>query len=87
MTASSRAVAAICASAAVTVQASITALSSGTGRPVAVSTMARNSRREGQAEQKADVRGADRAQRGRQLLLHGVAHRLAGGGHDREHGP
>ena len=34
---------------------------------------------EGQAEQEAHVGGADRAERGRQLLLHGVAQHLAAG--------
>jgi hypothetical protein len=43
--------------------------------------------REGQAEEEAHVRGADRAQRGGQLLLHGVAQHLAAGGSHREDGP
>ena len=42
---------------------------------------------ERQAEQEAHVRGADRAERGRQLLLHGVAQHLAAGRDDREDGP
>ena len=42
---------------------------------------------EGQAEEKAHVRGADRAQCGGQLLLHGVAQHLTASGRHREDGP
>ena len=52
MTASSSAVAAIWVTAPVTVQAIVAALSSGTGRPVAASTTARNSRAKGRPNRK-----------------------------------
>ena len=87
MAASSRAVAAICASAAATVQAIVAAFSAGNGRPRRRQHHARKDERERQAEQEAHMRGADGAERGRQLLLHGVAQHLAAGGGDREDGP
>jgi len=42
---------------------------------------------EGQAKEKADVGCTDRAQRGGQLLLHGIAQHLAAGSQHREDGP
>ena len=86
MVASMRAVAAIWASAALNVHAIIAMFSAGSTAPFPPAREG-GTGPEGQPEQEAHMRGADRAEDGGQLLLQGVAQHLAAGGRDREHSP